>query len=84
MSTARLNYALLRHHPQPFCPQSVQPQSSSLDVSPREQCPAFLSASEINTRALTPARWTHLCFLPDGLKLEWLSLIRADALGIAA
>lgn len=79
MSTARLNYVLLRHHP-----QSVQALSSSLDTSPREQHPAFLSASEINPRALMPACWTHLCFLPDSLKLEWLSLIRADALGIAA
>lgn len=84
MSTARLNYALLRHHLRPFCPQSVQPLSSSLDTSPREQHPAFLSASEINPKALMPARWTQLCFLPGSLKLEWLYFIRADALGIAA
>lgn len=72
ISTARLNYALPRHHPQPICLQSVQPQSPSLDMSLREQHPALLSAPEINPRALMPpACWTHLCFLPDSLKPEW-------------
>lgn len=61
MGTTRLNSALLRHHP-----QSVQPQ-------PRQQHLALLRASEINPRALKPACWTRLCFLPDSLQLEWPS-----------
>lgn len=67
-SSARLNYGLLRHHVQPFCTQSVQPHSSALEMGRREPSPAFLSASEMTPRALTPARWTHLCFLPGSLK----------------